>query len=75
MIHYWREYLRYLYDKNNDILYSVCATIFVQISVTEKILSTVSLFFFLSKRVTIQFDFNSNYNWTETYQLDKVFLS
>ena len=30
---------------DNDTLYSVCATMFVQISVTEKILSTVSLFF------------------------------
>ena len=45
VIHFWREYVRYMYYKNNDILYSVCATIFVQISVTEKILSTVSLFF------------------------------
>ena len=45
VIHYWREYLRYLYYKNNDILYSVCATVFVQISVTDKILSAVSLFF------------------------------
>ena len=45
MIHYWREYLRYLYYRNNDLLYSVCATIFVQISVTDKMLSAVSLFF------------------------------
>ena len=45
VFHCWGEYLRYLYYKNNDILYSVCATIFVQISVTEKILSAVSLFF------------------------------
>ena len=45
VIHFWREYVRYMYYKNNDILYSVCATIFVEIRVTEKILSTVSLFF------------------------------
>ena len=55
MIHYWREYLRYLYYKNNDILYSVCATIFVQISVTDKILWAVFFLIFWSKWVTIQF--------------------
>ena len=36
VIHYWRVYLGYLYFKNNDMLYSVCATIFVQISVNKK---------------------------------------
>ena len=71
VIHYWREYLRYLYYKSIDIWYSVCATIFVQISVTENFIN--SFFIFLSKWVIIQF--NLAINWTETYQLGKVFLN
>ena len=45
VIHFWREYVRYMYYKNNELLESVCATMFVQISVTQKILLAVSSFF------------------------------
>ena len=63
VIHCWREYLR--------CLYSVCATIFVQISVTEKILSTISLFFGVNQSSSSSIQ----QQWTGTYQLGKVFLN
>ena len=63
VIHCWREYLR--------CLYSVCATIFLHISVTEKILSTVSLFFAVNQSSS-----SSNQQLdVGTYQLGKRFLN
>ena len=60
----------YLYSKNNDILYSVCATIFVQISVTKKFYQQFLYFWKLMSHHPVQFS-----NWTGTYQLGKVFLN
>ena len=70
VIHYWRVYLGYLYFKNNDMLYSVCATIFVQISVNKKFYQQFLYFWKLMSHHPVQFS-----NWTRTYQLGKVFLN
>ena len=52
VIHCWREYLRNICIKykNNDVLYSACATIFVQKEVSlrefyELFILSLSLFF------------------------------